>query len=466
MATLQFRTEDLAKYYLYGSTTANTDFINALSGWRNAGGDLGTQNEVAAFDSRVANFQNIITDNVKPGSEDLPYDATYLKREFMEELFGMLMKRSAYRGTFLRFVAQPFPVPGAAATTSPVMSSGLLDPSVYYSAIPTQFGYDQGPIIWDGRNLSNMSLDTLRGTLSTEGQRVWDSYVAWMNKVFEEGNKLDDAPKDPTTGSTLNAVSVTAITERIINGITYDRVAYDGAKYYLVSKGASTYTNSKGQLQSYRVNADGSITSNAGAIDTLITFNASSLSSAYYLEVSSELIPVPGAVAASLQKRNLSPAWYIYYWNEARIKVLRAQLAYKEAVTTEIRDDLAKANAAFANLEEQAAGTRAQSPDGKTMNPDTTAETLLMNIFYATNAKQGTTYLVDRTGADTIHNFGDWQNNRSMLKTYIDLKSTQSQDAMLDYQTTLNRYNNAYEVMSKLQEKMDGLVKSQLRNVS
>jgi hypothetical protein len=37
---------------------------------------------------------------------------------------------------------------------------------------------------------------------------------------------------------------------------------------------------------------------------------------------------------------------------------------------------------------------------------------------------------------------------------------------MLDYQTTLNRYNNAFEVMSKLQEKVDGLVKSQLRNVA
>jgi hypothetical protein len=36
---------------------------------------------------------------------------------------------------------------------------------------------------------------------------------------------------------------------------------------------------------------------------------------------------------------------------------------------------------------------------------------------------------------------------------------------MLDYQTLLNRYNNAFEVMSKIQEKIDNLLKSQLRNV-
>ena len=57
-----------------------------------------------------------------------------------------------------------------------------------------------------------------------------------------------------------------------------------------------------------------------------------------------------------------------------------------------------------------------------------------------------------------------WQESRTNLKNHIDRKSAQSQQAMLDYQTVLNRFNNAFEVMSKIQEKVDSLLKSQLRN--
>ncbi len=176
------------------------------------------------------------------------------------------------------------------------------------------------------------------------------------------------------------------------------------------------------------------------------------------------LTPI-GASELRVVQRNMSPSQYLYFWNEARIKILRAQLAYKEAITSEIRDDLAKANAVYTDLEKQAGLTKAQSADGKTVNPDTSSETALMDYWEARTATVGTT-IYDTTGTDDIHNYGQWQTNRSALKTYIDQKSTQSQDAMLDYQTTLNRFNNAYEIMSKLQEKLDGLVKNQLRNVS
>ena len=88
-----------------------------------------------------------------------------------------------------------------------------------------------------------------------------------------------------------------------------------------------------------------------------------------------------------------------------------------------------------------------------------------MDIWEAMTTKPGQTGIFDQNLNDDRHNFSEWQSNRSFLKSYIDLKSTQSQDAMLDYQTTLNRYNNAFEVMSKIQEKIDNLLKSQLRNL-
>ena len=52
------------------------------------------------------------------------------------------------------------------------------------------------------------------------------------------------------------------------------------------------------------------------------------------------------------------------------------------------------------------------------------------------------------------------------LKNYIDRRSSEAQQATLDYQSTLNRYNSAYEIMGKMQEKLDNLVKSQLRNIT
>lgn len=422
--SIDFRTQRLADLFLNGGNSANAGH---LTYWRETGtasltADL--KSEIESLDTRIASFQNIITEGVPAGSDDKPYDAAYLKREFMEELFGIMMRRPEYRGT---------------ASVS-------------------------------NMNYSDLSLATLRGHLNStvgNGARVvWDAYSTMIDEIFMEGNKLKNSPIDPVTGAAIVSKVVTAIEERTIGGVTYDRISYDGARYYLVSQGAQVYTGGKSAIGSIRANGATGVSSTGASIDTVVSLNPASMTHATYLEVTKDLVPVSG-VAITEAQRNLSPSWYIYYWNEARVKILRAQLAYKEAVTTEIRDDLAKANKAFADLEKQAGLTRSQSADGKTMNPDTSSETDVMTIFFNTNSKAGSTnYLSDRNGSDRAHNYSEWQTNRSKLKTYIDEKSTQSQSAMLDYQTTLNRYNNAFEVMSKLQEKMDGLIKNQLRNVS
>lgn len=482
MATIDFRTQALANLYLNGNNAANTGHLNY---WRDQSGiNAEYKSDIAALDNRIANLQNIITDGAKLGSEESPYDAAYLKREFMEEVFGLMMKRSEYHGTINNIYFG-----GISSISQNVTTGGLLNPNTYHRAVPVPGSfppqYTQGEIIWDGRNFSNMSYDAMRNVLnSTSGNGalpVWDTYMAWIDAALAEGNKLKSNPIDPTTGQPVVSKAVTAITERVVGGITYDRItsepipganfpdSRDNYRYYLIAKGAQVYEGSKDSVTGVRANpvgaALGTSATSPNPIDTFIGLDPGPMSNSTYLQVDKELNPVTGAVTIISAQRNLSPSWYIYYWNEARVKILRAQLAYKEAITSEIRDDLSKANKAFADLEKQAGSTRAQSADGKTMNPDLSDETLNMNIFYAMNAKQGTS-LVDKAGVDTRHNFADWQTNRSTLKTYIDQKSTQSQDAMLDYQTTLNRYNNAYEVMSKLQEKLDGLVKNQLRNVA
>jgi transcriptional regulatory protein LevR len=72
--------------------------------------------------------------------------------------------------------------------------------------------------------------------------------------------------------------------------------------------------------------------------------------------------------------------------------------------------------------------------------------------------------MMSRAGGDALHNQSEWAMNRTTLKNYIDRRSSEAQQATLDYQNILNRYNNAYEIMSKMQEKIDNLLKGQLRN--
>ncbi|MBB5031244.1 hypothetical protein [Prosthecobacter vanneervenii] len=453
MADINFKTQELANLYAYGNTPNRA---GDLSYFRTNTDDA-TVSAIQSLDMRIANFQNVITDGAKQGSEDFPYDKDYLKREFMEEVFSILIKRSNYRASN--------------AVYTSLFSSG----PVTYSADGQDLLLNGTRTLlangqtWDGNNFSNMTYDEMKAALKTGpnegGTAVFDAYSAWIDAVFAEGNKLKNNPTD-----VVNIVS--SIPERTLPtssdpSIIYDRVVTvkTGTKdslgnpvynYFLVAKGAVISDVGK-------VIVPGTL--NGQQVDATVAAIPSSSATSYYIQVDKNLDPVtPNGAGVQTTAKNLSPIMYLYYYMEARVRVLRGQLNMKEAVTSEIRDDLAKANSAYADLETQAGKTRAQSPDGKTTNPDLSYETTNMDFFEATNAKKGQV-IYDNTGNDDLHNYSNWGASRSALKSYIDQKSTQSQDAMLDYQTTLNRFNQAYEVMSKIQEKMDGLIKGQLRNV-
>lgn len=474
MADINFKTSSLANAYLHGVGLA-IDPGGWLLDFRTRGSTT-IQNDIASLDQRIANFQNVITDGTaKTGvdAQDFPYDKESLKREFMNEVYANLLKRGYGQVVYAFAGALSGPIP-----IFPVGSDGLLAGGPFYEAVQTGTGplgipiYSQGQLVWDGTNFDNMTVAQQRNILGQDGKGIYDAYSTWIDAVFSEGNKMKTNPVDAATGATIVTKVTTAIPEREINGVVYDRVTFDGTKYYLISADAQTYTAAKvnvnGTRAYYDPNAPDPNHSDriaaGGVADTYIGFTTNTLASSRYLEVTKDLVPVSGGLNGSFAQRNLSPSMYLYFWIEARIRVLRGQLNYKEAVTAEIRDDLAKANSAYADLEAQAGKTRAQSPDGKTTDPDLSSETQNMDFFEATNAKQGTV-IYNNNGGDDQHRFSEWGASRSALKSYIDRKSTQSQDAMLDYQTTLNRFNQAYEVMSKIQEKMDGLVKGQLRNV-
>lgn len=446
MATLNFKTLELANLYAYGTDAANAGH---LTYFRDTTSDL-IKDEIAALDQRIANFQNVITDGAKAGTEDFPYDKAYLKREFMEEVLAILLKRSNYRAE----------VAGHTATYN-MNGQDLLGSTTYGDGVNT---------LPNPSNFSNMTeaqhKALLRNGPSDGGVAVYDAYSAWIDAVFAEGNKMKENPAE-------NVNIVTSITARTLPTansphVVYDRVATINTglkdtqgnpvfRYFLVEQGAPISGLNKVPVIG---------TYNGQAADSKIGLTANpTVDTSVYIEVDKNLQPLVGNAYGFVNAtNNLSPSMYLFYYMEARIRILRGQLNMKEAVTSEIRSDLAKANSAYADLEAQAGKTRAQSADGKTVNPDLSYETQNMDFFEATNARRGE-MIFDTNDNDDAHRYSEWGANRSALKSYIDRKSTQSQDAMLEYQTLLNRFNQAYEVMSKIQEKMDGLVKGQLRNV-
>jgi len=449
--TVTFKTLDLANLYVNGTEEAAGVGVNSsqeeLKKFRISGPD-DLLEDVKTLDNRIVNFQNAVTARVQAGTEDKPYDASMLKREFLEEVFALLVNRKIpdYR------------------KNSPIetKNTGTVEEDLLINAL---------------RNLSDQTTATMLGYLNDGGQRIFNSYALLIDAIFAEGDKLANNPTDSATGLAVVSNVTTTIPDTVIGGVTYNRVTAEripGAKdpddtknfnYFVIAKDSTPVVSGKTNVEGYLVErSDNTISTFRPVVDAVLSFGGS-LKPSSYLKVNKDLTAITGESPQPRLSRQMSPMWYLYFWNEARVKVLRGQLNYKEAVTSEIRDDLAKANKAYTDLEKQAGLTRQQSADGKTQNPDASYETATMDFFEATNTKAGAT-LFDNTSNDDYHNFGNWTSSRSTLKTYIDAKSTQSQDAMLDYQTTLNRYNNAFEVMSKLQEKIDGLVKSQLRNVA
>ncbi len=451
MATLNFKTQDLANLYAYGTNAGNQFHLDFF---RTSTTDV-LKNDIQSLDQRIANFQNVITDGAKAGNEDFPYDKSYLKREFMEEVFAILLKRSNYRA------------PNA-------LNAGIFSAPVTHAPDGQDLLQGNGFALTRGgtweENFSNMTADEHKAALANGpgdgGAIVYDAYSAWIDAVFAEGNKMKENPAEtvnvvtsitPRTLPTANSPHVVYDRVSTINTGTKDSQGNPVFRYFLVAQGAPISGLNK-------VSVAGTLSGQP--VDSKIELTANpTVDRSVYIEVNKDLQPlVNNAFGFEYASNNLSPSTYLFYFIEARVRILRGQLNMKEAVTTEIRDDLAKANSAYADLETQAGRTRSQSADGKTVNPDLSYETQNMDFFEATNAKQGT-MIYDASGSDDQHNYAQWGASRSALKSYIDRKSTQSQDAMLEYQTLLNRFNQAYEVMSKIQEKMDGLVKGQLRNV-
>lgn len=511
----------------------DSDFADAstLATFRTGGGgDL--TNDIDALDRRIAAFESVYigqtANNGGQSTKDYPYDREGLKREFLDEVLALLMRRSI-NGI----------VPTNLYTNTGVLvasAGGLGGTAVVLSKTDPNAAATYGN--FDNLATSSNATDGRLGLLNATGQDIFKSYQHLIDQVFTEGDKLANNPTTPTE-------TVTAILPLAVGGVTYDQLAQVAGidpvtkqvaytTYLLDSTagssivfkdssgnaqldGPSSSTAKRLQLspteaplnavtQEYDVTLDSlgihvSTTSTGIRVrtGTSTTWVDATPSAPLALNIPGREGEFPNAKITSNYRvklgngsdyliglgsdgkvyvtslassrvsnvsstANLNPLEFLLYFNEARIKILRAKLAYNEAVVREIQDDLKQANETLADLEIQDGVLPTQNSDG-TASTTLSTETTKMNLFDAMASTAGQPLFL-AGGSDSLHAHNEWQTNRTNLKNYIDRRSAEAQQATLDYQNTLNRFNNAYETMSKLQEKLDTLLKAQLHNFS
>jgi hypothetical protein len=529
----QFQNSALTAIY---NGSGDVDIQAALQRFRTGQGmatvpDIDT--DIDSLDKRIATFESVLfstlPNNGGNAANEYPYDKEGMKREFLDEVLALLLRRSVDADGD-DFVPNEF-----VATNILVRASSEF---VLGESLNLRKGSDQRVIAANtgASNFGNLAVtanaDTRRNLLNDSGKRVYDQYARLIDAVFLEGEKL---ALNPSRNVQVSA----AIPGLTIEGFTYERIATESVittnpptlLTYLVEAEVPNSTATKDGSGNLVVTGPASSTANRLLLQPRLASGPSPFTAVVdtetievslsgqtvfvesrsartpvaattiepfrmpvpgkedafpstYLQVTHRAVPNNGvpylvgtssdggvyviSVAASKRAAvnttaTLSSIEYLYFFNEARIKILRAKLAYNEAVVREIQDDLKRANEVLADLEARSGLVRLQDKDGN-ITGEYSSETLKMNLFNATNSSPGQS-IFSEAGSNSLHTAGDWQENRTNLKNYIDRRSAEAQQATLDYQNVLNRFNNAFEVMGKLQEKLDTLLKAQLRNM-
>ncbi len=202
------------------------------------------------------------------------------------------------------------------------------------------------------------------------------------------------------------------------------------------------------QLANFRFTVNG--------VDYLVGVTAATLQTPAKVYVTS--LATSNAVGVT-NVANLTAPNYLLYFNQARIKILSGILGYHQNQVQQIQQNIKDANAAMADVvKRQGEANTVSTTTG------TAKETMLLSLFSATHSVAGKPLV---SGADVTSaemDLTEWKTAQTKIQNYIDQQSSAAQQATLDYQQTLNRYNGAFEAMSKLQDKLDNVQKSVMNN--
>ena len=278
-----------------------------------------------------------------------------------------------------------------------------------------------------------------------------------------------------TAGSLITGVA-TQIPIRTINGVDYGYVTVINGQTFLVPVGITLQSVTKQPVKNALSFLDGATSQQSQVGYTVGFSDASAADNVTLLPVDSTTFQPTGGATFSGNVRFMDAIVYTYFWNEARVAVMKGKLTYQQDVVQQLQNALQAANAASTDLEQQAGLTEQQDSTGKP-DPNASKETASLNMFVAIASKAGSV-MFNTVGANPTtgdpssgqnpyyFNYSLWTSNRVALKNYTDNLNSQAQNAMLDYQQTLNNYNNAYDVMGKLQDKFNTMFQAQLPHIA
>jgi len=431
-----------------------------------------TQNQaVATIDATIQTFEtaNVPTTAASgTTAQNYPVDQAGLTEQLMAQVFAQLLQA----GT------------GSTYTNSshdPIDSStGLLNYSIFgfvASQLPDNFSQlDFNP------NDSQTSPSSAYYWLNSTGQSILSTYYNLIQGAFAEGATTTNNPVDPATSQSAVTAEVTAVPPQVINGVTYGYVtsfitstATNPPTYssYLVPSDIVLQAVAKQALTNAAYSPDGSAASQVGYKVTFV--NQNDPASVTMIPVDSTTFqPTGGTPVTMANVRFMDAITYTYYWNEARVAVMKGQLNYQQDVVQILQNALSAANAASTDLTQQSGLTEQQDSSQKP-DPNASPETASLNMFVAivstpSNTLFGNSFANPSTGSPSTnavgynYNYSEWQANQVALKNYTDNLNAQAQNAMLDYQQTLNNYNNGYQVMGQIQDKFNTMFQSQLQN--
>jgi len=389
---------------------------------------------------------------------EYPFGRESLKREFMQEILAFLATHDSYRNVDLERL------PNGSQGSDLLLNGSIANPGYGFTKVDGKETY-----------VDNFDLDPGLSNLNETGKSVYKWYADLFDQILVAGDRLAQPPVDPATGQAAKTLPVlTTATPITYQGVSYTQISQTADNVYVLSVGDRSRAEKPGGQ------GDPVLTPS-----TILPSSQLVVEGSYTINQNRELVPDAGTNVTQNSSvtdvRYLGPFDYLYFWTEARVKVLRAKLAYEEGVVRELQEDLKQANAAMGELEKIAGSLSAQGPDNK-VNTEKKRESLSLDLFesmHSTPDEQLFNIPPERfdafiapdydfsTGpiiAGDSHNYAEWQQNRTNLKNYIDTRQSELQQASLDYQTTLNRFNQAYETMAKLQDKLQDLMRNIYRN--
>jgi hypothetical protein len=474
---------------------------SALTAFRaSASGEALT--DIETLDGRIAAFEAAIITDPTSASDDYPFDKVRLKREFLDEVITILDRTGQggsvrnidganfndstdgwpwdYRDTggtsYVSYLSY-----GSSAYNTYLTYSDLIDAAIAQgeamktsSGLKTQVVTATRPFTYAGTTYDKLATYSDISSKDSSGNPKLAQYLLAENI---DTDKVTTGTGLSSSGNTSGYQIPIDLKKATYSGVVAGHDIFTanafGSKLISLTRDSSTNavtgltmsghagtrtginlsvgygTDTTGAITGV---SDGNLPHNGGLNSYQVTVSGTT----YLVGVSqtgdSVFVTQVSPVTNRSDYQNLTAPEYLLHWTEERIRVLRGSLNYQKNVITEIQKDLEQANKALAELQTQYAALA----DDKATN----APTSVMWYWNAMASPAGGEFV---TGS--AYKKSDWESLKVKISNYIDRRSSESEQASLDYQSTLTKYNNAYEVMGKMQEKLDNLVKSQLRNL-